>query len=85
MEVHMNYIEKIKNDKLLLCSTVLLIALALCFAYIGVMILKYIGGSLAFGIVAACIALFALTAFLHCKKTKIALVIEILLLIYAIK
>ena len=80
----MNYIEKIKNDKLLLCSTVLLMALALGFVYIGVMVSKYIGGTLAFAAIAILAGMFLATVLLHRKKTKVALVIEVLLLIVCI-
>ena len=80
----MTYLEKIKNDKLLLASLVLLIAVGLCFAYIATMVLKYIGGTIALGVIAVLVVLAAIMALLHYKKPKVALVFEVLLLVICV-
>lgn len=77
-------LNKIKSDKLLLCSLFILAAILVCFLYIGVTVSKYLGGALALGVVATCVALFVGILLLSMKKNKAGLILGVCVLIVCI-
>lgn len=72
---------QIFKSKITVFSLILVLAMAIMMLYVDAIILKYIGGTISIIAIVASLVIVASVFFLSLKKTKLALVIEILILI----
>lgn len=77
----MNIIEVLKNNKKRVVCTVLWLIMSMAFVYLNMVLIKYVGGSIA-AIAAVCSLALAVIGILLCRNPKTAfMVIEIILMI----